>query len=86
MQAAPSFPSGCFPGPFSLSPHPCTWASSLTPRTLDERPGPLSQEICFISPVHLAALEGHMRAEAQPLSDTAPSASLTSAHITTATY
>lgn len=37
---------------------PCTRASSLTPRTLDERPGsPLSQEIGFISPAHLAAPE-----------------------------
>lgn len=37
---------------------PCTRASSLTPRTLDERPGfPLSQEIGFISPARLAAPE-----------------------------
>lgn len=61
--------------PLAFSLPPCTRASSLAPRTLDERPGPLSQEIGFISPAHLAALKGHMRDEAQPLSDTAPSAS-----------
>lgn len=40
------------------------------------RPGfPLSQEIGFISPAHLAATKGHTRNEAQPLSDTTPSVS-----------
>lgn len=52
MQAAPSC-SGFLIVPFGLCLPPCTWASSLTPRTLDERSGfPLSQEIGFISPAH----------------------------------
>lgn len=73
--------------PFCLSLPPCTWASSLTPRTLDERPGfPLSQEIGFISLAHLAAMKGHTRNEAQPLSDTTPSVSPAPAHVATANY
>lgn len=87
MQAAPGFPSGCFTGPLCLSLPPCTRASSLTPRTLDERPGfPLSQEIGFISPAHLAAPKGHTRNEAQPRRDTAPCASPMSAHVTPVIY
>lgn len=52
MQAAPSC-SAFLIVPFCLCLPPCTRASSLMPRTLDERPGfPLSQEIGFISPAH----------------------------------